>query len=250
MGKFYYLYEQTNTVSSDNLKILNESVVNGRPKISFRTVLQEANVKNQNKRVYSEEICESIVNKLQPKVSNSSLLMEVDHPLFVSDNKDVLQRRATIVEINNCGAKVNKLYIKNNQILGEVTTLSSFKGPDVAGLINDGVNFGFSLRALGSVEQLTDGTLSVKQPMIPITYDLVSSPSYSNARILELLPESLNDFISPDQTLLYEDTDELRNFMETEKVQVTNHNDVAQFLDQVLSESYRDIITKKIMFKL
>ena len=82
------------------------------------------------------------------------------------------------------------------------------------------------------------------------TYDLVSNPSYSNARILELLPESLNDFISPDQTLLYEDTDELREFMETEKVQVTNYNDVASFLDQVLSESYRDIIAKKIMFKL
>lgn len=82
------------------------------------------------------------------------------------------------------------------------------------------------------------------------TYDLVSNPSYSNARILELLPESLNDFISPDQTLLYEDTDELREFMETEKVQVTNYNDVALFLDQVLSESYRDIIAKKIMFKL
>ena len=250
MGKFYYLYEQTNTVSSDNLKILNESVVNGRKKYSFRTILQEANIKNQNKRVYSEAICESIVNKLEPKVNNNSLLMEVDHPLFVSDNKDVLQRRATIVEINNCGAKVDKLYIKNNQILGEITTLSAFKGPDVAGLINDGVNFGFSLRALGSVEQLTDGTLNVKQPMIPITYDLVSNPSYSNARILELLPESLNDFISPDQTLLYEDTDELREFMETEKVQVTNYNDVALFLDQVLSESYRDIIAKKIMFKL
>ena len=178
MGKFYYLYEQTNTVSSDNLKILNESVVNGRKKYSFRTILQEANIKNQNKRVYSEAICESIVNKLEPKVSNSSLLMEIDHPLFVSDNKDVLQRRATIVEINNCGAKVDKLYIKNNQILGEITTLSTFKGPDVAGLINDGVNFGFSLRALGSVEQLTDGTLNVKQPMIPIN-NIVASGSDS-----------------------------------------------------------------------
>ena len=43
-SKYYYLYEQTKTVSSRNLEILNESVVNGKPKISFRTVLQEAGV--------------------------------------------------------------------------------------------------------------------------------------------------------------------------------------------------------------
>jgi len=168
MGKFYYLYEQTRTVSSNNINILNESVVNGKPKISFRTVLQEADTKNQNKRVYSQSICEGIVSKLMPKVENRSLLMEIDHPLFVSDNKDVLQRRATIVEIKNCAAAIKNLKFTKNQILGEITTLSSFKGPDLAALINDGVNFGFSLRALGSVEQLSDGTINVVEPMIPI----------------------------------------------------------------------------------
>ncbi len=83
------------------------------------------------------------------------------------------------------------------------------------------------------------------------TYDCVSNPSYSNARILELLPESLNDFISPDQELLYEDSDELNEFMEKEKVHVNkNSNDVALFLDQVINENYKNIIMKKIMFSL
>ena len=79
----------------------------------------------------------------------------------------------------------------------------------------------------------------------------VSNPSYSNARILELLPESLNDFISQDQELLYEDSDELNEFMEKEKVHVNkNANDVALFLDQVINENYKNIIMKKIMFNL
>jgi len=183
MGKFYYLYEQTKVVSANNLEIISESVSGGKPKISFRTILQEADVKNQNKRVYNQAICESIVGKLQPKVDNNSLLMEIDHPLFVSDNKEVLQRRATLVEINNSAAAIKKLSFKNGQILGEVSTLSSFKGPDLAGLINDGVNFGFSLRALGSVQALTDGTLNVVEPMIPITYD--STESLSGAILIE-----------------------------------------------------------------
>jgi len=167
-SKFYYLYEQTNVISSNKFEVLSESVVNGRPKISFRTVLQEADVKNQNKRVYNQAICESIVNKLQPKVQSSSLLMEIDHPLFVSDDKDVLQRRATVVELKNSAGLIKNLSFNKNQILGEVSTLSGFRGPDLAGLIKDGVNFGFSLRALGSVERLNDGTMNVVEPMVPI----------------------------------------------------------------------------------
>jgi hypothetical protein len=60
---------------------------------------------------------------------------------------------------------------KSKQIIGEISTLSGFKGPDLAGLIKDNVNFGFSLRALGSVEQLSDGTINVVEPMVPVTYD-------------------------------------------------------------------------------
>jgi hypothetical protein len=169
-NKYYYLYEQTKVVNAHKgLEILSESTtVEGKKKYSFNTVLQESDVKNQNKRIYSQSICEGIVGKLQPKVLNRSLLMEIDHPVGLSGDKEALQRRSTIVEVNNCAAVIRKLHFKNSQILGEVETLSSFKGPDLAGLISDSVNFGFSLRALGSVQQLTDGSVRVVEPMIPI----------------------------------------------------------------------------------
>lgn len=247
-NKYYYLYEQTKTVSAHNLEILSESSVGGKPKFAFNTVLQESGVKNQNKRIYSQSICEGIVSKLMPKVDNRSLLMEIDHPLFVSADKEVLQRRSTVVEMNNCAAVIRKLKFHNGQILGEVETLSGFKGPDLAGLIKDGVNFGFSLRALGSVQQLSDGSINVIEPMIPITYDAVSSPSYNNARILEILPESLNDFMTADQTLLCE-SDEFKDFIEKERVQVFENTAVNQFLDEYINESFLRVITKKVQFK-
>ena len=78
----------------------------------------------------------------------------------------------------------------------------------------------------------------------------MSNPSYANARIMELLPESLNDFIGPDQTLLYEDSDEFKEFFENESINPSNNDEVAQFLDQILTESYRKIITKQIRFNL
>ena len=78
----------------------------------------------------------------------------------------------------------------------------------------------------------------------------MSNPSYKNARILELLPESLNDFIGPDQTLLYENSDELNEFIKRERIQLTENTEVRQFLDQIIHENYRNIITKKIRFNL
>jgi hypothetical protein len=89
----------------------------------------------------------------------------------VSNDKDILQRRSTVVELNNAAGMIENLKIDKGLIIGEITTLSSFKGPDLAGLIHDSINFGFSLRALGSVEQLSDGSVQVVEPMIPITYD-------------------------------------------------------------------------------
>lgn len=251
MSKYYYLYEQTKVVSSRGIEILNETVVDGKPKISLRTILQESGVKNQNKRIYSQSICEGIVSKLQPKVQNRSLLMEIDHPLFAPSGKtEDVQRRSTIVELNNCAAVIRKLDFDKGKIIGEITTLSGFKGPDLAGLIKDNVNFGFSLRALGSVEQLTDGTMNVIEPMIPVTYDVVSNPSYQNARVLEILPESLNDFISPEQTLLCEDNDELREFIERERIQICENDSVKKFIDQIINENYLRVVAQKVQFKL
>lgn len=249
MKKYYYLYEQTKTVSSHNLNILNETTVSGKPKVIFNTILQEANVKNGNKRVYNQSICESIVSKLMPKVQNKSLLMEIDHPLFISSDPEVLKKRSTIIELNNSAAKIQKLSFDKGKIIAEVSTLSGFKGPDLANLIHDGVNFGFSLRALGSVERLSDGTMNVVEPMIPITYDVVSNPSYQNARILEILPENMSDFISNDQQLLCESQD-FKTFIENESIQVPDINtDIYKFLDNVINESLVDVISKKVIFK-
>ena len=171
MSKYYYLYEHTKTVSSHNIEILNETTVSGKPKITFNSILQEADVKNQNKRTYGRAICEGIVSKLSNKVNNKSLLMEIDHPLFVSDDPEILKRRSTVVELNNCGALIKNLKFDKGLIIGEISTLSGFKGPDLANLIHDGVNFGFSLRALGSVERLSDGSMNVVEPMIPIHFE-------------------------------------------------------------------------------
>lgn len=80
MSKHNKKYNYINDVVSPSQKveILSEgtSPESGEPKVIFRAKLQTANEKNQNGRVYSQQVCESIVKQLKDKALNRSLLME------------------------------------------------------------------------------------------------------------------------------------------------------------------------------
>jgi hypothetical protein len=164
------LVEQTTTVPNASIEILEESGSGKSRKVSFRSRLQEANVRNANKRYYDNVVCESIVSQLSPKATARNLLCEVDHPM--SGDSASMKRRATIIEIKNCGAVIRDIKFRNGEIMGEMETLSSFRGPDLNKMImDDKIDIGFSLRALGAVSPMPDGTLKVTEGIRPITYD-------------------------------------------------------------------------------
>jgi len=246
--KYNFIFERTSVVHNNELEILEEQNLGGGiGKVSARVRLQEAEVINGNMRYYPMPICESIVNQLSPKATSRSLLMEIDHPLFVSP--DMLKKRAAVVEINNCGALLKEIQLQNKQVYGIFETLSGFKGPDLYNLIvKDKVDIGFSLRALGAVETLTDGRIMVKDPIRPITYDIVSNPSHATARVLEFLPESASDFIS-DQDVFYESAD--LDMLNEDHITIMDGNStIVKFIDDIINERFYNIISKKIKFNL
>ena len=247
-NNFFFIFETTSqpTFSSD-INIIEESEnPDGSAKVVFETRLQTANERNANKRFYSTRICETIVRQLSTKAKQGSLMMEVDHPMFISESTETLKKRAAIVEINNCAAKLRKIYMKGNDVIGEVESLSGFKGPDFANLVSrDHVNIGFSLRALGSVEPMHDGTLMVKEPIKAITYDIVSNPSHTSARILKFLPESYEEFIPDQASTLMESVGNL----DLEEMLVCEGGVcVKKFVDDIINESFDEIVSKRIRF--
>ena len=249
----FFIFEQTSVVPNSQIDILEESTTpDGRPKIAYRCRLQESNVKNSNRRIYSNEICESIVDKLSGKANSRSLLMEIDHPMFAAGSADPMQlkKRATVVEINNCGAVMRNIGFKNGEIIGEMETLSGFKGPDLANLITrDKIDIGFSLRALGGVTPLQDGTLMVNNPIMPITYDVVSNPSHTNARIMEFLPESDMSILENMDSVLCEGNE--LNLLEAEHITICDGNTcVRRFIDDVITEQFMTIIGKGVKFRI
>ena len=76
--KYNYLFDVVSP--EQKIEILSEGVAEGtnQPKVIFKAKLQTAGEKNQNGRVYSRKVCESITKQLRDKAVNRSLLMEVD----------------------------------------------------------------------------------------------------------------------------------------------------------------------------
>lgn len=124
------------------------------------------------------------------------------------------------------------------------------KGPDLYNLISkDKINIGFSLRALGGVEPMQDGTLMVKSPIMPITYDIVSNPSHANARIMEFIPESDMSILNNASSLLCENVEV--GLLESDHIQICeNGYCVTRFLDDIISEQFMNVISKKIKFRI
>ena len=81
----------------------------------------------------------------------------------------------TEVDMMQAVAKINKLYIKGNFVMGESVILNNEKSKQLKCLIDNGVKISVSSRGVGTVENgiVTDFKL--------ITYDIVPNPSDFNA---------------------------------------------------------------------
>jgi len=187
------LIESCSVVDPSDIKILHESAVGSSKKTYFKTRLQTLNEVNQNKRMYPTNVGNEILRQLKPMAESKSLFQEIDHPAPTTTDPELSMRRSACVELKNCGAVLRKIYKEGEDIIGEMETLSGFKGPDLRDLITvDKCSIGFSLRMLGRLGKhpTMENVVIPYNPMRAITYDVVSNPSHSSARVLAIVNES------------------------------------------------------------
>jgi hypothetical protein len=178
-------------LSNTPVKILEESVVPGttESRLIFRAVLQEANVINNNKRMYPSETLQAIVYQLRDKARTRKLLGELDHPQPQGDMAAKMKRSSTILLQNVC-VLFRKLDFIDGKIYAEVETLNTPSGRIVRDLLKDNISIGFSLRAFGSTKNENGTTVVLADDIKSLTFDLVANPSHDNAVIQEFLSES------------------------------------------------------------
>lgn len=234
------IFESFEPISNNQLMILEDTKISGTPKARFKVRLQTLEEKNNNGRWYDSMIGREIVETLRPKALGRKLYMEVDHPMAAGDD-NFARKRAITVELKNCGALISELGIKGKEIIGEAETLSGFLGPDFyKTIMYDKADIGFSLRMFGrtQVEESTGLTRIVK-PIRPITYDIVTNPSHSTAKIMEFVTEDINSFLidsSVNAQLINETT------LINDDLQLEDANEsVYDYLERVVNNTFRTI---------
>lgn len=154
--------------------LLTEAMDGSKPFILKNVVLQRANAKNQNGRVYPKEVLmrEALTYK-QNFVNQRRAVGELDHP------------ESPVVNLKNVCCNVIGLWTDGDDVRGDIEILTTPTGNIVRELIKNNIRLGVSSRGMGSVRQMGENTVEVQEDFSLICFDIVSNPSTIGAFINE-----------------------------------------------------------------
>ena len=152
---------------------INESISNNDGRLVVKGVLQRAEAKNQNGRIYPRETLVREAKKYaQVQIKERRALGELDHP------------DSSVVNLNNVSHNVLEMHWKGDDLIGTVEVLGTPSGNILKELFKSGIKLGISSRGLGSVEEIHEeegDTVEVQPDFELIAFDFVSNPSTHGA---------------------------------------------------------------------
>ena len=142
-------------------------------------VMQRANAKNQNGRIYGKDVLYREVQKyIDSFVRVGNAYGELDHP------------ESPIVSLKNASHVVKDLWWDGDNLIGKVELLNTPSGNIVKEIIIGGHTIGISSRGTGSTRQVGENTVMVQDDFELVCWDFVSNPSTHGAF---MNPMSLNE---------------------------------------------------------
>ena len=153
-----------------NQQLVEVSIRDNKPLV-VTGVIQRAEAKNQNGRIYPREILErEIENYINGPVKERRALGELDHP------------ESSVINLQNASHNITKVYWKGDDVMGEVEILSTPSGNILKELFRNGITVGISSRGMGSVkDNMSEGTVEVQDDFELLCFDFVSTPSTHGA---------------------------------------------------------------------
>ena len=147
-------------------KRLVEASIKENRSLVVKGVIQRAEAKNQNGRVYPKEILEREIQKyIAGPVRERRALGELDHP------------ESSVINLQNVSHNVIKVKMVGDDVYGEVEILSTPAGNILKELFRNGITVGISSRGMGSVQESGNGTVEVQDDFELLCFDFVSTPS-------------------------------------------------------------------------
>ena len=161
-------------------KLLVEASIKENKSLIVSGVLQRAEAKNQNGRVYPRDILErEIETYMDGPVRENRAMGELDHP------------ESSVINLQNVSHTIKKCWWDGDDVMGDIEILTTPAGNILKALFKAGITVGISSRGMGSVsENLAEGTVEVQDDFELLCWDFVSTPSTQGAF---MAPKGLNE---------------------------------------------------------
>jgi hypothetical protein len=160
-------------------QLLQESVKTNGGRLVVQGVVQRADAKNGNGRVYPKEVLEREVQKYKDTyITENRALGELDHP------------ESPIINLKNVCHNVKDVWWDGDDVIAKIEVLTTPSGNILKELLLNGITVGISSRGMGSVKQLGE-TVEVQDDFELLCWDFVSTPSTQGA-FMEVVSESIN----------------------------------------------------------
>jgi len=153
---------------------INEAMSKNNGRLIVKGVLQRAEAKNQNGRVYPRETLVREAKKYaEVQIKERRALGELDHP------------DSSVVNLNNVSHNILEMHWNGDDLNGTVEVLGTPAGNILKELFKSGIKLGISSRGLGSVKEVHeaegDDSVEVQPDFELIAFDFVSNPSTHGA---------------------------------------------------------------------
>ena len=152
-------------------KLLVERSIKENKPLMVSGIIQRAEAKNQNGRIYPKDILEREIKKYaEGPVKERRAMGELDHP------------ESSVINLQNVSHNIVEVRLKGNDVYGKVEILSTPAGNILKELFRNGITVGISSRGMGSVkENMSEGTVEVQDDFELLCFDFVSTPSTHGA---------------------------------------------------------------------
>jgi hypothetical protein len=157
------------TIPFDVNPTLIEEAITDNKKVQVDGVLQRANTKNQNGRIYPKDILAREAKEYsEVQIKERRALGELDHP------------DSSVVNLSNVSHNVTEMHWEGDDLVGTVEVLGTPSGNILKELFRNGIRLGISSRGLGTINETNRGS-EVQDDFELIAFDFVSNPSTHGA---------------------------------------------------------------------
>jgi|TARA_B110000438_G_scaffold302361_1_gene359809 hypothetical protein len=148
-----------------------EYITEGKSKQQYiQGIFMQADLKNQNGRIYPHGVLQKEVNNFNTKyVNEGRALGELGHPM------------GPIINLDRVSHVIKELKEDGKNFIGKAKVMDTPNGKIVKSFISEGVKLGVSSRGMGSVKTNKAGVNEVQSDFVLSTVDIVADPSAPDA---------------------------------------------------------------------